>query len=215
MRVLITGSFGNLGQSTLLALFEKDYEIRCFDLCTNASQKTQKRLEKRGVFDTIWGDILDIETVKSSVEDVDCIIHLVGIMPLLSERRPDLARAINIEGTRNIINAAETQGKLPKFIFAGSVSTFGPTMHLQPPRTVEDPLVATDTYTETKVTCEGIVRACSLPWTILRITAAPPIVISPDMSALMFEMPLDQRIEFVHSRDVGLAFANAVEAETS
>jgi nucleoside-diphosphate-sugar epimerase len=81
MRVLVNGSFGNIGESTLLALFEKDYEIRCFDLRTNANQKTQKRLEKRGVFDTIWGDVLDIETVKSSVEDVDCIIHLVGIMP--------------------------------------------------------------------------------------------------------------------------------------
>jgi len=86
MRVLVTESFGNIGESTLLALFEKDYEIRCFDLCTNASQKTQEKLEKRGVFDTIWGDTLDIETVRSSVEDVDCIIHLVGIMPPLSER---------------------------------------------------------------------------------------------------------------------------------
>ena len=88
-------------------------------------------------------------------------------------------------------------------------------MHLQPPRTAEDPLVATDTYTETKIACEGVVRACSLPWTILRITAAPPTVVSTDMSALMFEMPLDQRIEFVHSRDVGLALANVVETETS
>ena len=215
MRVLVTGSFGNLGESTLLALFEKNYEIRCFDLRTNGSQKTQRRLEKRGVFDTIWGDILDIDAVRSSVEDIDCIIHLVGIMPPVSEKRPDLARAINVEGTRNIINAAESEGKMPKFIFAGSVSTFGPTMHLQPPRTAEDPLVATDTYTETKIACEGIVRACSLPWTILRITAAPPTTIGMEMSALMFEMPIDQRIEFVHSRDVGLACANAVEAETS
>jgi nucleoside-diphosphate-sugar epimerase len=133
----------------------------------------------------------------------------------LSERRPNLARATKIEGTRNIINAAESQNELPKFVFAGSVSTFGPTMHLQPPRTAEDPLTATDTYTETKIACEGIVRACRLPWTILRITAAPPAVVSTDMSALMFEMPLDQRIEFIHSRDVGLACANAVEAETS
>lgn len=215
MRVLVTGSFGNIGESTLLALFEKDYEIRCFDLHTNASQKIQKRLRKRGLFDTIWGDILDTETVRSSVEDVDCIIHLVGIMPPLSERKPDLARAINIEGTRNVIETAEAQDKKPKFIFPGSVSTFGPTMHLPPPRTAEDPLVATDTYTETKIACEKIVRACSLPWTILRITAAPPIIISADMRSLMFEMPLDQRIEFVHSRDVGLACANAVEAETS
>ena len=33
------------------------------------------------------------------------------------------------------------------------------------------------------------------------------------MQSLIFEMPLDQRIEFVHSLDVGIACANAVEAE--
>jgi nucleoside-diphosphate-sugar epimerase len=37
---------------------------------------------------------------------------------------------------------------------------------------------------------------------------------STDIDPILFEMPLDQRIEFVHSRDVGQACANAVEAET-
>lgn len=37
---------------------------------------------------------------------------------------------------------------------------------------------------------------------------------STDIDPIVFEMPLDQRIEFVHSRDVGQACANAVEAET-
>jgi nucleoside-diphosphate-sugar epimerase len=37
---------------------------------------------------------------------------------------------------------------------------------------------------------------------------------STDIDAIIFEIPLDQRVEFVHSRDVGQACANAVEAET-
>jgi nucleoside-diphosphate-sugar epimerase len=32
---------------------------------------------------------------------------------------------------------------------------------------------------------------------------------------MLFEIPLEQRVEFVHTRDVGTAFANAVTAETT
>lgn len=210
----MTGAFGNIGESTLLALFNKEYKIRCFDLQTDANVKTCKRLRKRGYFETVWGDILDRSLIESTVSDVDYIIHLAGIIPPLSENKPELARAVNIEGTRNIITTAESSVTSPKFIFAGSVSTFGPTMHLNPPRTAEDPLVATDVYTETKIECEKIVKESSLSWTILRFAAAPPMNLGSNIDPMIFEIPLDQRIEFVHSRDVGLACANALEANS-
>ena len=215
MNILLTGTFGNIGESTLLALFEKDYDIICFDLPGERNRKIAKKLSKMGKFETIWGDITDLPLVRSIIEDVDCIIHLAGIIPPLSESNPDLARAVNLEGTKNAIRAAENQEVKPKLIFAGSVSTYGPTMHMQPPRTADDPLNPTDVYTGTKVECEKIIRECNLPWTILRFAAAPPAELGgTEIYSLIFEIPLDQRIEFVHSRDVGIACANAVEAET-
>jgi nucleoside-diphosphate-sugar epimerase len=47
-----------------------------------------------------------------------------------------------------------------------------------------------------------------LNWTIYRLGAALPVrlVLDPDM----FNVPLDNRIEFVHTRDVGLAIANGL-----
>ncbi len=214
MRVLLTGAFGNVGESTLLSLFKRGYEIRCFDLQTENNEKTRKRLTKKGDFEVVWGNILNKDNVEAAVQDVDCIIHLAAIIPPLSERKPDLARSVNIEGTRNIVTAAEKLDTKPKIVYASSVSTFGPTMHLDPPRKADEPLVATDVYTETKIACEKIVRESTLPWTILRFTAVPPLSVSSDMDPMLFEMPLDQRIEFVHTRDVGLACTNAVEAET-
>ncbi|MHA2427878.1 MAG: NAD-dependent epimerase/dehydratase family protein [Candidatus Hermodarchaeia archaeon] len=88
-------------------------------------------------------------------------------------------------------------------------------MHLPPPRTAEDPVNPTDVYTTTKVECESALRASTLPWTILRLAAVPPLRIGGEMGSFLFEMPLEQRIEFVHTRDVGTAFANAVTADTS
>ena len=86
-------------------------------------------------------------------------------------------------------------------------------MHLTPPLTIDVPVNPTDVYTGTKVECEKIIRECNLPWTILRFAAAPPAEIEMGSASLAFEMPLDQRIEFVHYRDVGIACVNAVEAE--
>jgi len=214
MKVLLTGAFGNIGESTLLALFEKNYEIRCFDLHTERNEKVSKKLGKKGNFETIWRDILDPSSVKTAVDTVDCIIHLAAIIPPLSDLKPDLAKSVNVGGTKNIINAAKQQEKKPKLVLASSVSTFGPTMHLPPPRTVNDPLVATDTYNTTKIECEKMVKESTLPWTILRFAATPPMEMSTDIDPIIFEMPLDQRIEFVHTRDVGQACANSVEAET-
>lgn len=214
MNVLLTGAFGNIGESTLLALFEKNYNISCFDLKSERNAKIAKRLHKKGKFETIWGDILDFPLVESVIEEMDCIIHLAGIIPPLSESKPDLTRAVNIEGTKNVVGALENRKVKPKLVFASSVSVFGPTMHLPPPRTAQDPIIATDVYTETKIECERIIKESGIPWTILRFAAAPPSEIGSEIDTIFFDLPLNQRIEFVHSRDVGLACANAVDADT-
>ncbi len=76
------------------------------------------------------------------------------------------------------------------------------------------PQKPTDNYTHHKMECETLLRESSVPWTILRLTAVPPLEISMKMDPLLFEVPLEQKIEFCHTRDVGLAFSNAVEADT-
>ncbi len=215
MKVLLTGAFGNIGESTLIALLERDHTVTCFDIETKANKNVWKRSRKLGNFSTVWGDIRDYEVVKKAVDKVDCIIHLAGVIPPKTEENPELARAINFGGTENVIKAAESNSPKPLLIFASSFSVFGPTMHLSPPRRADDPIRATDVYTGTKENCEQAIRASSLPWLILRIAAAPLADMSQDQAALMFESPPDQRIEFVHSRDAGVAFANAVTADVN
>lgn len=38
MKVLLTGAFGNIGESTLLALFNRNHEVKCFDLYTDITK---------------------------------------------------------------------------------------------------------------------------------------------------------------------------------
>ena len=215
MFVLLTGAFGNIGESTLLALIEQNHQIRCFDLRTPQNVDTAKRLQQQGDLETVWGDVRIVDTAKTIVEDVDCIIHLAAILPPASERDPAFTHSVNVAGTLRLIEAAEALPDKPKFIYASSVSVYGPTMHLPPPRKADEPLHPTDTYTTTKVKCECALQISTLTWTILRLVAVPGLRISGDVDPMLFEIPLDQRIEFVHTRDVGTAFANAVTANTS
>ncbi|MHA2043125.1 MAG: NAD-dependent epimerase/dehydratase family protein [Candidatus Thorarchaeota archaeon] len=217
MRVLVTGAFGNVGESTLLSLFETDYEICCFDIETAANLKKQKHLSKIGVFDTFWGDIRDSKIIRRAVKDIECIIHLAAILPPASDRDPEFTRSVNISGTENLIDAASKSSYKPKFLYASSIATYGHCPGRGPPKTSSDPQVVTDVYTETKIKAEQYVCASSLPWTIFRFGVVPPLNMNWLNSALdpfVFDIPLTQRIEFVHTRDIGLAVANAVDAPT-
>ena len=62
-------------------------------------------------------------------------------------------------------------------------------------------------YARHKVECEAMIRASGLQWAILRLAATLPLAMKMDPG--MFDVPLDNRMEYVHTRDVGLAFANA------
>lgn len=213
MKILLTGSFGNVGISTLKSLLAKDHDIVCFDLETSNNRKTKEEMLEIGEFQTFWGDITNSEDVNKVVKDVNCIIHLAAIIPPLSEKNPELTYKVNVEGTRNLLTAAKSSSNRPKIIMASSMGVYGVTIDQEPPRTAEDPLNPTNTYSTTKVKAEKLIQESGLSWLILRLAAVSVPELSMDMDSLsiLYEVPLDQRIEFVDVRDVGTAFSNAVD----
>jgi nucleoside-diphosphate-sugar epimerase len=218
--VFITGSFGNIGESVLLALFKKKkYNIFCFDIHSKQNTKVRKKLSQLGDFHTIWGDITDFKSLESHLtSNIDCIIHLAAIIPPLSERNVNLSDSVNIEGTKNLILSASKLKSKPKFIFSSSLSVFGPRSPDMPLLTTDQPPIATDNYTRQKITCEDMIKdplITKLPWTILRLAAIPPISIDPKNAAILFDSPLNQKIEFAHTRDVGHAIVEAIEKDTT
>ncbi len=215
MKVLLTGAFGNLGQSTLEELGRQGHEIRCFDVKTKASLRAARSWANTA--SVVWGDVRCMDDVHRALQDQEVVIHLAFIVPKLSatgfesEEHPDWAREVNVGGTENLIRAMQAQPILPKLIFASSCHVYGPTGDVPPPRIVTDPVQPMDHYAQHKIECEQLVRTSELPWVIFRLAASMPISLKPDLG--MFDVPLDTRMEYVHTRDVGLAFANAVSSE--
>jgi UDP-glucose 4-epimerase len=214
MKVLLTGAFGNIGESTLLALFQKGHEIRCFDIDTQRNRKKASELLTHGNFEVVWGSITEREQLEPALNDIDAVIHLAAILPPVSEKKPEFAKEVNVGGMRNLLSRMSSLEKPPRLTFASSVSTYGPRSPDMPDVTSTTPQKPTDNYTHHKVECETMLRESSVPYTILRLTAIPPLEVSTKMDPMVFEMPLEQKIEFCHTRDVGVAFANSIEADT-
>ena len=215
MRVLLTGAFGNIGTSTVKELIKQGHTVRCLDLKTRANKRAARRL--RGQAEVAWGDLRRPEDVAAAVHGQDVVIHLAFIIPKLSatgiesEKRPDWAREINVAGTRNLLDAMKLLPNPPRVIFTSSCHVYGRTQHQHPPRTVSDPVCPVEHYTRHKIECEHMVRASGLEWSIFRLGATLPLTMKLDPG--MFDVPMDNRLEFVHTRDVGLALANAVSSE--
>jgi len=214
MRVLLTGAFGNVGKSALEELLKQGHTVRCFDLKTKANEKAARGFE--GQIEVVWGDLRRLEDVAMAVRDQEVVVHLAFIIPKLSvtgvesEARPDWAREINVGGTKNLLKAMKALPRPPKLIFASSLHVYGRTQDQPPPRTVADPVRPIEHYAHHKIACEHLIKASGLEWSIFRFAAVLPLAMRLDPG--MFDVPLDNRMEFVHTRDVGLAIANAVSS---
>jgi nucleoside-diphosphate-sugar epimerase len=206
MPILVTGAFGNVGSHTLPELLRRGHEVRCLAKLSNANRKLAKEL---GV-QVVWGDLTDPAAVARATEGVDTVIHLAAMIPPAADEQPELARATNVDGTANVIAACLAQPTKPRLLFTSTFDVHGLTLDKTPPRHVDDPLVATNPYTEHKIECEGLIRRSGLEWCVFRL-ADVPILGPRDPHPIMFEIGLDNRIESLHADDAGLAIANALE----
>lgn len=208
MRTLVTGAFGNLGTYVLEELLRQGYSVRAFDLPTARNRKNATRFGKK--MEMVWGDIREAGDVERAVKDVEVVIHLAAIIPPASDENPDLAWAVNAEGTRNLIAACKAQTPPPRFLYASTFDLFGHTQKLPPPRRATDPIEITDIYTKSKAAGEERVRTSGLDFLIIRYSDMPIIGLRPG-HPIMYRIPLDTRMETMHPADGALATVNALK----
>jgi UDP-glucose 4-epimerase len=206
MRVLVTGAYGNIGSHTVPELMRRGHQVRVFNRLSTAARKKAAGLK----VETIWGNVTDRAALERATAGMDTVIHLAAKIPPGADEHPDEARATNVDGTANVIAACHEQPAPPRLLFTSTFDVHGHTLHKPPPRHVDDPLEATDPYTEHKIECEALVQASGLDWCILRL-ADVPMLAPRDPHPIMFEIGLDNRIETLHADDAALALANALE----
>lgn len=117
MRILVTGGSGFLGKNLIDHLINNGYDVVNFDLDKN------DQVSPKASF--IKGDLLDIETLKISLKNIDAICHLGGIGDVyLAYNNPPLAAMCNVAGTANLYEAA-LENKTKKIIYASTWEVYG------------------------------------------------------------------------------------------
>jgi len=210
MKLLITGAFGNLGMMCVRQSLAMGYAVRCFDVDNPATR--ERAAEFSGKVETVFGDIRDKAQLENLVAGVDAIIHNASLLPPMTDLQPQLADAINITATEELIRVAEAQPKKPVLLFPSSISVFGPAQ-IGRVMTANDPAVASDNYTRHKVTIEKALQASSLPWCILRVgVSVDSRTLKTDRATFtkLIATRADNPLEYVHPCDVALAMCRAV-----
>ena len=231
--VLMTGCFGNVGSNavrylmTLNQTLQRDdnparVKLTCFEKDSPAAKANWQELVHEfgeNAFVTIWGDLLNEAQVKEAVKGQDAIIHLAAIIPPLAYKIPDVARKVNVDATKLLLDAGASQPKPPRFVYASSYSVQGnknPNKS-NPLMNGDTPLNPQDSYAGHKAKCEVLVKQYPGEWTICRIgavTVTAKAVLSgssggastSEANSMLFGIPANQHRHGVHSADAGRAF---------
>lgn len=152
MKVLVTGAAGFIGSLLVPSLLDKGHEVVALDNMMYGIPTLLTSFIRKG-FSFVKGDIRNVELIKPLVADVDAVIHLAALVgyPICS-KYPAMAQTVNVDGTRNIVDAMDKDQFL---IFASTGSSYGAMGSVC---NEETPLKPLTHYGRTKADAERIVR---------------------------------------------------------
>jgi len=171
-RVFVTGATGLLGSGVCRRLLEEGAEV--VGLARSAARATD--LAARGVTivpgdlsrpdDTASGDTLE-EAVRGS----RVVIHCAGVMGPDFEKPRSHFRAVNVEGTRRVAEAALAAG-VERFVYVSTAWVYG--FDAGPGTTeLSDRHPSGDPYCDTKLETENLVRG------LIEQRGLPAVIVQP------------------------------------
>ena len=113
---LITGGSGHVGANLARELIDQGITVRCIDF-----DKDHRAFEDLDV-ELIPGSVTDKESLDPIFNNVDIVFHTAAIISL-ERRNKNLIRLVNVEGTRNVCEAA-IKHKVKRLIHFSSVDAF-------------------------------------------------------------------------------------------
>jgi len=211
MRIAITGAAGYFGRKIIERLHERDDVEYIFGISRREFKHSYEKLEYRRM------DVRESELKKIFKEkEIDAVIHLAFVLnPIHNERE---MHDININGARNVLEAAEHAG-VEKIIMTSSTMVYGAWPDNPEYLTEDSPLRGHKTYyynrdkIEIEKMCSAFIeRNPDISMVILR----PCLVLGPSVEhfySKLLNLPFlplvggeNPRMQFLHEDDVARAY---------
>ncbi len=158
----VTGGNGKLGQRLIKELLAKGFKVK-------ALVKSNDRVVSlpAGVIPYI-GDISDRHVLEDACKNTNYVFHLAAIVSQNKKFTSEII-SVNVEGTRNILEAAEKAGA-DRFVYPSSIDVYG--IKRKEMLTEESRPKTEDRYGYSKLLAEKEISkfTASLPSTILRLS---------------------------------------------
>jgi predicted dehydrogenase/nucleoside-diphosphate-sugar epimerase len=194
MNVLVTGASGFIGQASIRRLADGGHDVR-------ALARQHETVPAHPHVHPFTGDMLDAASLARAVEGMEVIVHLACATGIADQAQ---ARAVNVEGTRALLDAARRHG-VRRIVF---VSTISATRRRMGP------------YGRTKKEGEALVAHAGLEWVTVRpslVYGSAPVGLFATLAGHLRALPVvpvigDGRIELdpIHVDDVCEVIAQCV-----
>lgn len=161
-RVLVTGAHSFSAGPLLATLVRREPTVEVFT--------TGRRPHGPQGFDYAAAELTDRAAVNRLIESVSpqLIYHLAGAR----SADDDLCWAVNLEATRNLLEAAAALAPTPRVVLISSAAVYGPTPDGESPVKEDTPLQPIGAYGASKAAAEAFAlslqRRCGLPVVVVR-----------------------------------------------
>ena len=199
-KVLVTGGTGFVGRALVPKLVEGGHRVR---VLARGKRKTSPA-EKLNL-QIVAGDVTKAKTLPKALEDIEVVIHLVGI---IAEHGESTFEKVHCQGTANLVEAAKAFG-IRRFLHMSALGS--------------RPQALTN-YHKTKFRAEQYLHKSGLDFTIFR----PSVILGPDSEFLeafariirlspLVALPKTRRgrLQPIWVGDVADCFVQAIENETT
>jgi nucleoside-diphosphate-sugar epimerase len=214
MKVLVTGATGFIGGRIAEMLLENDHEVIAMVRATSNTEGLPKKIEIKEA------DLFDVESLEEAVKGVDAVIHCAAYFDFYPSDE-ELMFKVNIEGTRNLMNAC-VGTSVERFIYCSSAETMGGIRY--PPGTEDTELRPNFSYGESKILAEQAIGEITNDTGLAHIILRPTGVSGEGDLYVMYEvaqelyrgnvfaLPNDLSAQFMytHIDDVASAFICAL-----